>query len=1798
MLQASSLALIGMLTVVGCGGSDTVTKQDAAKTDTLQGEVYTPQPGKVTVAPAFLDFQTVDVGASSTAQTIKVDVSGAAVAISPTIVGAGFALAGNTCTASQAAGTSCNISVKFAPTTVGAANGVLTIGGATVSLSGTGNQPGVFTAPDRIELGTLKLNATAAVTVQIAPQGTVQSLSCTSSSATELAPNAAATTCPATGPVSAACVYAFTFTASTAGLRTDTVTCSGGGKVTQTAVTATVVGPAVLAVSQSSALFNAVVGKTDAVVITVSNNGGSATVAAPTATVSAGTTDFAVTANDCVVALAPLATCKVTVTFAPKTAGAKPGTLTVTDSVTTLPVTLTGTAVADRNVAITPNPADFASVSIGSSKPLTFTMKNTGGTATGLITLSGGTEEFKIGSDQCSGTALAATNGQCTFVVTFAPVVPASTTARATIVNASDAAGVVASVKVSGIATAAPTGTVLSITPPTLDFGTIGVGTTAGPKVFTVTNTGDADSAAAVSVVKNDSTSSVGGASQFTYTTTCTGVVAVGASCQVVVTFAPTIKGSASATITVTDGAVATKPSTVVGIALDKPGLEIYCPSTALAGAPYDFSASGSVGAGGTVVGVASPTVLCVVKNNAASTQASGALTAGATGDFAVATTGNTCTDSLAPGLSCTLQLGFKPTVKGSRTGTLTVTGANGGAANVNLSGTGLGVVELVELGTTCTLTPVPGETSVGYTVSGSDCTAKAQPYDFGQVSVGATSSASKKLTIAVFVRSAVGTLQSAQTVGTPADFTVGTPVGNCPAAGASVTVGALPTTNATAYCYYVVDFSPKSKTAKNGSVALTGANGATDSATFTGTGTGPLTIAPSPVAFSTVAVGTSVTITLTVTNNSASTNVTGASYTLAGTNAADFVIIDDQVTNATIASGGGTKAMTVRFIPSATGARTASIAVSGTFGAVTETASVDLTGTGGTPAQLTAVLNGAIPAAPINGSSVATITVTNGGAVATSNILYSVTSGTEFTITPPTGQTQGTCGATNSTPLAPAATCTIKVWFKPTAGLGIGSRNGTLRVSAVTGGSTSVDLSANATAHLTISPATIQDFGKVVLLDSTSASKTFTVTNNGDAAVSVTVAAVQNVNSLLPSSNALAAAQYLITNNCTAAIDGKGGTCTFSVQFVPTPDGNGVTYGTVYGTLLVTETTVSPNQTASVDVSGTGQNPASLSFTAGTAFDRNFGQVRLGTTSASITFTLQNTGDVPSSTLSYSLIDVATGAVHPKAPDFVMTGTTCPTDSGLAAGATCNIVIAFNPTICSTGSCTTTDAVDVRLVVKATSGAPTGGVIAPLSAAPEIKGTVTTAALPILVENTSGKSPFALAASASAVTTTLALKAGSGSVAIASTDTVAFADLAAAGTVDSTGEFTLDATAGTNTCIPPSGTNTLAANGTCLINVIWTPGATVGKREATVTLKGATATLVAVRPRAAVLVATPAAGLDFGTLLQGTSATMTLTVKNTGDLATTGNLQAAKAGTNAGDVTVLTGGCLGSTLAAGASCALSVKVTPSSIGTGKAATVTVSATGATSSSAMGVTWVGLVPAQLTVNPTSNDFGNVQVGVSSAVLTVAISSVDNAKSSGPLSISVDSTDFTVTAINPAGGSASTDCAAPAFANGLSGAAGTGTTCNIFVTFKAKSLTPAAKTATLTVASTSSAQAQVVLSATAKAAIVVDSASYTFAATTVGQSSATRTFTFTNATNAPTTGALTAALGGAGASQFRIITDNCTGTTLTGAGDATSSCTVIVRFDPTSAGVKAATLTVSGTPGDSAAATLGGTGTNS
>jgi hypothetical protein len=95
----------------------------------------------------------------------------------------------------------------------------------------------------------------------------------------------------------------------------------------------------------------------------------------------------------------------------------------------------------------------------------------------------------------------------------------------------------------------------------------------------------------------------------------------------------------------------------------------------------------------------------------------------------------------------------------------------------------------------------------------------------------------------------------------------------------------------------------------------------------------------------------------------------------------------------------------------------------------------------------------------------------------------------------------------------------------------------------------------------------------------------------------------------------------------------------------------------------------------------------------------------------------------------------------------------------------------------------------------------------------------------------------------------------------------------------------------------------------------------------------------------------------------------------------------------------------------------------------------------------------------------------------------------------------------------------------------------------------------------------------------------------YGSTQVATPTAATQFTVENA-GPGTSGTLAATLTGANASEFGITQDNCTGQTL--ADDGT--CTVLVRFAPTSAGAKAASLNITGTPGGTQSSALTGTAT--
>ncbi|HUS32777.1 MAG TPA: hypothetical protein VMZ53_29955, partial [Kofleriaceae bacterium] len=67
---------------------------------------------------------------------------------------------------------------------------------------------------------------------------------------------------------------------------------------------------------------------------------------------------------------------------------------------------------------------------------------------------------------------------------------------------------------------------------------------------------------------------------------------------------------------------------------------------------------------------------------------ATGAVSASITGQFAIASNG--CSGALAAHDSCTIQVTFKPTSTGAKTGSLQVSASPGGSDTFPLAGTGI----------------------------------------------------------------------------------------------------------------------------------------------------------------------------------------------------------------------------------------------------------------------------------------------------------------------------------------------------------------------------------------------------------------------------------------------------------------------------------------------------------------------------------------------------------------------------------------------------------------------------------------------------------------------------------------------------------------------------------------------------------------------------------------------------------------------------------------------------------------------------------------------------------------------------------------------------------------------------------------------------------------------------------------------------------------------------------------------------------------------------------------------------
>jgi len=249
--------------------------------------------------------------------------------------------------------------------------------------------------------------------------------------------------------------------------------------------------------------------------------------------------DFAQT-NNCGAAVAPVTSCAVTVTFTPTATGTRTGTLYVSDNAGVQSVALTGTgASAVPTITVSPESLVFPTqLDKTKSAAQPVVLANIGTTAVSVTSVTITGDFSKAGS--CPLKLAAAKS--CTLNIAFTPTAAGTRTGTLTY-NLSTGP---VTVGLTGTGAATATGW-LSISPSSFDFNNGYVVGDNPSQAFTVTNTN--------SVPAGITHISISGSTVFTQKNTCPTVLAANAMCTVTVTFAPTVVGTFTGTLNVTEGA-------------------------------------------------------------------------------------------------------------------------------------------------------------------------------------------------------------------------------------------------------------------------------------------------------------------------------------------------------------------------------------------------------------------------------------------------------------------------------------------------------------------------------------------------------------------------------------------------------------------------------------------------------------------------------------------------------------------------------------------------------------------------------------------------------------------------------------------------------------------------------------------------------------------------------------------------------------------------------------------------------------------------------------------------------------------------------------------------------------------------------------------------------------------------------------------------------------------------------------------------------------------------------------------
>ena len=583
--QSAPVALSFQPTVTGAAaGTLTITSNDPVNPTmsvALSGTGSNSSFGQLQANPTSLSFGSVSTGGNSTKQITLTNTGTAVVHISSIVgSGAGFTVNGITTPSTLNAAASAVLNVVFAPTTGGSASGSVTVTSdannspLTVSLTGTGAQPGLSVTPASFAFGSVSDGQTKSQTFTLTNTGSASlTISQLGVSGTGYSVSGLAT--PATIAAGANTTFSATFAPTTAGSLPGSITIASNAPTSPTTVGLSgtgVAGTVVLSANPTSLAFgNVNAGVTSSKSVTLTNSGtGNVTISQVTVSAK-DTTTSGVTVP---VTLTPGQTQTMNVVFKPTAQETVSGNVTVTNSLgTNTVVAVSGTGV-QAGISLTPSSANFGSVTVGATNSQTIQIGNTGN---GVLTI---TQANVTGTGfSVAGLTLPLSINPgltSTFNTQYQPASAGSATGSISIV--SNAAVSPSVVTLTGTGVTATQVLLLSTT--SVSFGNVNTGTSANQSV-TVTNTGNAN--VQISQI------TVGG----------TGYTLSGATAPVTLTpsqkltfsviFTPTVAGSASGSVTITSNATGS-PAT---ISLTGSGVVAVAHSVSLA-----WTASTSVVAG------------------------------------------------------------------------------------------------------------------------------------------------------------------------------------------------------------------------------------------------------------------------------------------------------------------------------------------------------------------------------------------------------------------------------------------------------------------------------------------------------------------------------------------------------------------------------------------------------------------------------------------------------------------------------------------------------------------------------------------------------------------------------------------------------------------------------------------------------------------------------------------------------------------------------------------------------------------------------------------------------------------------------------------------------------------------------------------------------------------------------------------------------------------------------------------------------------------------------------------------